>query len=83
MMTKRQKVGIALIVLSLLVGLLGSSICIYLSFVELETAEFGGIGPVGDQIRNALLFSIAAVVGSIAGALLVIFGRAKATPPKQ
>ena len=82
-MTKRQNVGLAVIVLSILIGAVGTAWSIYSSFAALDAAEFAGIGPVGDWIRNALVFSIGGFVGMLIGTLLLIFGRTQNTEPKR
>lgn len=76
-MTAMQKVGIAVLVLSPIVGLAGTAWSIYSSFGALEAAENSGIGPVGDQIGNAMLFTVGGLVGSAIGLLLIILGRTK------
>lgn len=73
--TKLQKVGLILLIGSLLIGLGGTVWSIYGSFAALATAENTGIGPVGDSIQNALIFTILGIIGSIAGVLMLIFGR--------
>ena len=72
-----QKIGIVVLVLSFLIGMIGTVWSIYSSFSALESAENAGIGPVRDQIANALLYSAAGVVGCIVGALMIVFGRSK------
>jgi len=72
-----QKIGIVVLILSFLIGIIGTVWSIYSSFGALDAAEFGGIGPVSDQIKNALWFSAGGFVGCVAGALLIVLGRAK------
>ena len=74
-LTKVQKAGILVIVLSLVIGVLGTIWNIYVSFERLENAEGSGIGPVGDAIRNSLFFSAGVLVMILIGAVLVILGR--------
>jgi len=78
-LTTLQKFGIALLVVSPLVGFLGTVASILLSFSALETAENSGIGAVGDNIRNALLFTGGGIVGSLIGLVTFIVGRPKTT----
>lgn len=77
-MTAMQKVGLAVFALSPVVGLAGTAWSIYSAFGALEVAENTGIGAVGDQIGNALLFTVGGLVGSFIGLLLIILGRSKA-----
>jgi biopolymer transport protein ExbB/TolQ len=72
-----QKTGIVILLLSFLGGMGGTVWSIYLSFSALEASESGGIGPVGDQISNALLYSACGFGGMIFGALLIYLGRSK------
>lgn len=73
--TKLQKVGLILLLGSLLIGFGRTVRSIYGSFAALETAENAGIGPVGDSIQNALVFTAIGLVGVITGVLMLIFGR--------
>lgn len=73
--TKLQKVGLVVLIGSLLIGFGGMVWSIYGSFVALATAENAGIGSVGDSIQNALIFTILGIIGAIAGALMLILGR--------
>lgn len=75
--SRTQKIGLAIIILSLVIGTGGTGLSVYGAFFALETAEFTGLGPVTDSIRNALIFTIGGLVGSVIGALMLIFGRAK------
>ena len=78
--TTLQKLGIALLLISPLVGVLGTVISIYLSFSALDAAnQNAGIGAVGNQITRALLFSAAGVVGCLIGLVMLIVGRRKKT----
>jgi biopolymer transport protein ExbB/TolQ len=77
-MTAMQKAGLAVLVLSPVVGLAGTAWSIYSSFGALEAAENAGIGAVGDQIGNAVLFTVGGLVGTAIGLLLIILGRSKA-----
>lgn len=74
---KTQRVAIAIIVLSLFLGIGGMIWSIYAAFSELATAENAGIGAIGDSIRNALIFTVGGLVGVLTGALMLIFGRSK------
>lgn len=76
-LTRTQTTGVVILILSPLIGLIGTVWSVYSSFTALDTAEFGGIGPVGDQISNALLFSAGGVAGCVVGVLLLVFGKAK------
>ena len=62
-LTRVQKLGIVMLVVSLFVGIFGTAGSIRLSFSELESAENAGIGAVGDQIVNAILFSAGGLIG--------------------
>ena len=75
--TTLRKVGIAVVLLSLLVGGLGTITCIYLSFTELQANENAGIGAVGDQLAHAVLFTAGGIVGCVVGLVLLIVGRSK------
>lgn len=76
--TAMQKAGFAVLVLSPVGGLVGTAWSVYSTFGALEAAENAGIGPVGDQIGNAMLFTVGGLVGSAIGLLLIILGRSKA-----
>ena len=76
-MTKLQKVGIAILVLSVLGGGLGAELSIYLSLANLDAAENSGIGRVGDQITYAILFTAGGIVGSLVGLVLFVVGRSR------
>ena len=78
-LTTLQKLGIALIVVSPVVGLLGTVTSIYLSFSALAVAENSGIGAVGSEMTNALLFTVGGLVGSLIGLVMLIVGRPKKT----
>jgi hypothetical protein len=73
--TNLQKLAIALLIVSFLVGAVGTIWSIYLSFGLLESAENSGIGPVADQISNAVVFSVGGVLGSLIALVLLILGR--------
>ncbi len=77
-MNAMQKAGLAILVLSPVVGLAGTAWSIYSSFSALESAENAGIGAVGDEIGKAILFTVGGLVGSVIGLLLIIRGRSKA-----
>jgi biopolymer transport protein ExbB/TolQ len=76
-LTTLQKLGIAVLVLSPIVGILGTAVSIYLSFSALEIAENSGIGAVGNQIGKALLFTVGGLIGCLVGLVLFIVGRSK------
>jgi len=75
--TTLQKLGIAVLVVSPVVGLLGAVISVYSSFAALHGAKNSGIGAVGDHIRNALLFTVGGIIGCLIGLVLFFVGRAK------
>ncbi|PYT01324.1 MAG: hypothetical protein DMF63_00285 [Acidobacteria bacterium] len=75
--TTLQKIGIALLVLSPLIGITGAAASIYQSFSALEAAENAGIGSVGGLLANALVFTAGGLVGCFVGLVLFIVGRAK------
>ena len=75
--TTLQKLGIAVLVVSPVVGLLGAVISVYSSFVALHRAENSGIGAVGNEIAHAMLFLIGGVIGCVVGLVLFIMGRSK------
>jgi hypothetical protein len=70
-------VGLAVLLISIVVGLAGTAWNIYGSFDALDTAESVGIGPVGAAIERALAFSVLSVIGSIIGIGLMIFAAIK------
>jgi hypothetical protein len=72
-----QTIGIVVVVVSLLVGGVGTIACIYKGFVALHSAQNAGIGSVGDLLRNALFFTVGGIVGCVAGIVLLTVGRAK------
>jgi biopolymer transport protein ExbB/TolQ len=73
--TTLQKLGIAILVLSIVVGLIGTIWSIYLSFAAVETAESMGIGAVGDWVRYAVFFTAGGLIGAGIGLALFILGR--------
>lgn len=75
--TKTQKIAVAIIVSSLLLGTGGMIWNIYGAFWGLAAAENAGIGAVGDSIRNALIFTAGGLIGATIGALILIFGRSR------
>lgn len=75
--TNIQKLGLILIVASIFIGLTGTVWNVYGGFDALAAAENAGIGAIGDSINKALIFSVGGLVGSIVGALMLIFGRSK------
>lgn len=70
--------GAILFLGSFLVGILGTVWGIYGSFEALENNETAGIGSVSVGIENALIFTVFAIIGSIVGMILMIFGGIKA-----
>lgn len=76
-LTRTQKLGIVLTLSSLLVGMAGTVLSIYQSFGAFELAENAGMGPIGDSLRNALIFTAVGLAGPIVGGLMLIFGRSK------
>jgi biopolymer transport protein ExbB/TolQ len=75
--TKNQKIGISVIVLSLVVGIGGTICSIGWAFWALASVENAGIGSIGNSITGALIFTVVGLIGTIAGTLLLIFGRSK------
>ncbi|MGQ0540479.1 MAG: hypothetical protein ACT4O9_01355 [Blastocatellia bacterium] len=73
--TKLQKIGLVVLIGSMLIAFGGTISNIYESFAGLAIAENAGIGPVGDSIRNALIFTVLGIFGLIAGIWMLIFGR--------
>jgi hypothetical protein len=69
--------GLAIFLLSLVVGFAGTAWSIYSSYEALEQAENAGIGAVGVSIESALAFSILSVAGSVVGIGLMIYGAIK------
>jgi len=72
--TKLQLIGVLLFVIFILGGIIGTFYGIYSSFGALDSAEHGGIGPVGDGLRTAIIFAIVAIVGSVIGIILFVVG---------
>jgi len=72
-----QQLGIAVLVLSPIIGILGTAVSIYLSFSALGVAENSGIGAVGNEIGKALLFTVGGLIGGLVGLVLFIVGRSK------
>ncbi|HKX83311.1 MAG TPA: hypothetical protein VJL58_03735 [Pyrinomonadaceae bacterium] len=70
-------IGLAVFLLSLVIGFAGTAWSIYDSFGALEEAENAGIGAVGISIERALAFSILSVAGSVIGIGLMIFAGIK------
>lgn len=70
--------GIAIFVGSLLVGILGTIYGVYDSFDALKRSGDEGIGVVGADIQNALIFTTAGIVGSVLGTALISVGGVKA-----
>ena len=74
-MTGLQKLGIAILLVSLVAGFAGTLVSIYLSFAALDKAENAGIGAVGDHITHALVFTVGGLIGAGVGLVVVIVGR--------
>lgn len=70
-------IGLAVFLLSTIVGFAGTAWSVYDSFEALEQAENAGIGAVGVSIESALAFSIVGVAGSVLGLGLMIYGAIK------
>lgn len=66
--------GIVLVILSPLVGIIGTVWSIYGSFQALERNESAGIGAVGGMIFFALIFTICGILGVLIGAVMIIIG---------
>ncbi len=67
--------GVAIVVASCLIGLGGVIWNISASFSALETSEIRGIGAVGGGgIERAIVFSVASIIGSLLGCVLVVVG---------
>jgi biopolymer transport protein ExbB/TolQ len=75
--TVTQKIGLAVMIVSLSGGFAGTVWSISSSFGALENAESAGIGPVGDEIWNAMLFTLGGLTGCVTGMLMVFFGRSR------
>ena len=67
--------GIAILVASPILGIVGTLWFIYGGFSALETAEGAGLGPVGSAIRNALICSLAGIGGAVVGLVIIVRGR--------
>lgn len=65
-------VGLILVVLGPLAGIGGTIWSISGSFAALKTNESAGIGAVGVGLQSAIVFSIAGIVATIVGAILII-----------
>ena len=70
--------GIAIFLISAVVGLVGTAWEIHGSFNALETLEGSDIGIVGEGIRNALVSTSVGLVGSVVGLALIIASVIKA-----
>ena len=66
--------GIVLVILSPLAGIIGTVWSLYGSFNALERNESAGIGAVGGEIANALIFTICGLLGAIIGVVMIIIG---------
>lgn len=64
--------GLVLLIVSVVVGLLGTVWGISRSFGSMVTNESAGIGAVGGGIFEALIFSIVGIIGFLAGLALII-----------
>ena len=80
-LSKITVLGIVLVILSPLVGIAGTVWSIYGSFDALAKSEGAGIGSVGAQIQLAIVFSIAGILGTIIGVLIIIIGMRRARKP--
>ena len=74
--TTLQKLGIAVLVVSPVVGLLCAVISVYSSFAALHTKN-SGIGAVGNDIAHAIFFLVGGLIGCLVGFVLFIAGRPK------
>lgn len=75
--------GIVIFVGSLLLGFLGMIWGFRNAFDALRTNETVGIGQVGAGIENALISTIAAIIGLMIGLIFIIFGIVKAKQGKD
>jgi len=82
-MTAMQKIGVAVLVGSSVGGLAGTGWSIYSTFSALAAVENAGIGSIGGLLGNAILFTVAGLVGSTIGLLLIILGRSKVDPVER
>jgi biopolymer transport protein ExbB/TolQ len=69
--------GAALFMLSPVVGVFGAMWGIHSSFSALNDNETSGIGAVGGGIWEALVFTIAGLVGALVGLVLIVATVAK------
>ena len=67
-------VGILLVILSPIIGLVGTVWSIFGSFDALVQNESAGIGAVGGQLQKALIFTVCGIIGMTIGILMVIVG---------
>lgn len=70
-------IGVFIILVSILIGVIGTLWGIIYSFVALESAETVGIGEVGAGIEYALFFTVISIIGSVVGSILAVFGGVK------
>lgn len=75
--SKLRNISLAVIALSLLLGVIGCVGGLFWSFHALESAENQGIGPVGDGLTIALASLDVGGVGVIAGGGLLIYSAVK------
>ena len=75
--TTLQKLGIAVLVVSPVVGLLCAVLSVYLSFAALHGAKNSGIGAIGNDIAHAILFLAGGIIGCVVGLVLFVIGRSK------
>lgn len=66
--------GMALSIISPILGIVGTLWFIYSSFSAMEMAEAAGIGPVGSAIRSALICTIGGIVGVGLGLTFIAIG---------
>ncbi|MFN0138760.1 MAG: MotA/TolQ/ExbB proton channel family protein [Pyrinomonadaceae bacterium] len=78
-LSRKTLIGIVLVILSPLVGIAGAIWSVYRSFEAMERNESAGIGAVGGEILSALIFTIAGIIGTIVGVLLIVFGIRRAS----
>ena len=75
--TTLQKLGIAVLVVSPVVGLLCAVISVYSSFAALYGAKNSGMGAIGNDIAHAILFLAGGIIGCVVGLVLFVMGRSK------
>ena len=78
-MTGKQRLGFAIVLVSLLTGGVGALWNLYSGYAALQSSELTGLGPVTGSFRTAFMFALGGVIGAALGAALMIFGRSKST----